>query len=212
MKKNNLIFILLLIFFLFISCDENDSNPTSPTPNNESVLDYYPLEVGNLWIYELYEADSSLDFISRNRFDSVYIKNDTIINGVNYKERYSTMFHKTTLLRDSSEYIINSNGNKLFTTNKNKELLYRQFYLNDSSFVFEWGVDKIDSTCTIPLGEYSAKYIKGVLKTYNADDKNYGERKLFTAYSKDIGPILIRQSFVHANIYLERRLIKYRKN
>ena len=212
-RKIKMILAPISLFLIIISCDDNKSNITSPAETTESILEYYPLEIGNTWIYEVFMSDSSLNFVSRNQFDSVSIKKDTIIDGISYKEVYSSFFNETTYITDSAEYIKNSEKEQIFTISEIEELLFRHYYIfnEDTSFVYEWGTQKIDSSCSVPVGDYSAKYIKGIVKPYKYDENkhSYRERKLLSAYAKGIGLILRRQVYIGSGEYLESRLIEY---
>ena len=44
------------------SCKREDSNSLQPAAIEEKVTDYFPLAVGDYWIYEIYTADTSLVF------------------------------------------------------------------------------------------------------------------------------------------------------
>ncbi|QEE50630.1 hypothetical protein FUA48_13900 [Flavobacterium alkalisoli] len=72
MKKNH---YLLLIFSLFIiSCSSDDDSSASSGVNNA-----IPLSIGNYWVY-----DVTMEGITGR--DSLYISNDTTINGNIYKK------------------------------------------------------------------------------------------------------------------------------
>ena len=70
MKHNYLIAILLMAFLTSCSSD-NDS-----TPENTTETDYFPVENGDSWVY-----DVSGEFPGR---DSLYVANDTMINATSY--------------------------------------------------------------------------------------------------------------------------------
>lgn len=72
MKKFIILIMLGLAPFVFWSCsDDGDDNPVNPTVKN-----YFPLYVGNYWVYEKYTLDSNNNRISTSlKIDSAYCGN-----------------------------------------------------------------------------------------------------------------------------------------
>ena len=99
MKHVLLIIIAFLIVFQACKKDEPDPNPAP----QESVLDYFPLTVGNYWIYEFSRCDSTWTECNYSRTDSNYVSKDTMINGhMYYKiEGRNFLFLEPLFLRDS---------------------------------------------------------------------------------------------------------------
>ena len=71
---------------LFISCkkDAAITLPAINTFNNNTATSQdtmLPLAVGNYWIYQKSQDDSSGTYTMQNQFDSLYIEKDSIIFG-----------------------------------------------------------------------------------------------------------------------------------
>lgn len=71
----NIKYLLLpLLVFFIVSCSSDDDSG-----NNTSAYDFFPMNDGNYWVYNV----ESEDFSGR---DSVYVANDTVINNKTYKK------------------------------------------------------------------------------------------------------------------------------
>ena len=83
MKKSALIIGLGLSLFFFVSCNKKDtSTPVTTTP---AVSDYFPMAVGDYWVYQQTQYDSSGNIIPQTwKNDSVVVKNDTVFNNKTY--------------------------------------------------------------------------------------------------------------------------------
>ena len=168
--------IVILMMALFIaSCKKEGSNPVENNGVQEKVIDYYPLTVGNYWIYKYYTSDSTLNFIDQNIIDSVYVENDSVCYGNVYAVVHSSYWESDyqvsipTLVRDSSDCIVSNSGSKLFTINQTTSNLAAYYPLDfpghhDSTFYMTWKMKNSDSICEVPAGQYMAKYVVGNLK------------------------------------------------
>lgn len=199
-------FVFLSLVLLFTYCK---SDPLGPNNSQEKVTDYFPLSIGNYWVYKVYSADSTLKFTDNKEIDSMYVQKDSIVNAKVYKVVKSSFLYETLLLRDSSNYLITHLGKKLLTVNKTDEILSQTFYpTNDLTFILSFKMKNTDSTCSVPSGNFLSKYVIGTLSSSKANS-HYKDRKVFYAYSKGIGMVSRRLSFLFSNDYLEERLIKY---
>lgn len=62
-----LIYLGLLVA-LFTSCDKDNSTPIIDSADKAN---YFPLQIGNYWVYEHYDIDSLGNETIKNRTDSV---------------------------------------------------------------------------------------------------------------------------------------------
>ena len=204
---------ILLLFLFFTSCKNDDSNPTLPIQTQDAVTDYFPLEVGNYWIYQHYRADSTLVFINQNITDSVYVEKDTVVSGNTYKVLRSSFLNDVFLIRDSADCLVLPNGQKIFSLNQSNELLAKVYYPeNDTTYVLVWKMNPTDSVCNVPSGQYTARYVNGILNSTDPNNPTYRQRNLFYAYSKNIGWVSRRLCFLGAEVYLEERLLRFHLN
>src|SRR4051812_8612534 len=71
MQKNAL--VAGATFMALCACSCRDKKTSDPTPDPPVVYDNYTkLEVGNYWIYQLYDVDSLGNGSALNQFDSVF--------------------------------------------------------------------------------------------------------------------------------------------
>jgi len=201
---------------LFIaSCKKEGSNPVESIGTQEKVTDYYPLEVGNYWIYEYYTSDSTLNFIDQHLIDSVYVEKDSIYNGNVYAVVWRSAYwnFSMSLMRDSSDYLINNAGQKIFTINQdNNNLVDRYLPYPDSIFHDTWKMKNSDSICNVPAGQYQAKYLVGTLTSLVPKSPSMTKRNFYYAYVKGIGLVYERLGYLSGPDYLEERLIRYHVN
>lgn len=203
----HLIIVLSLIGFI-LSCQKEESNPIINNP--ESAIDYCPMANGNYWIYEVYYGDSSLTFGNPVNIDSVYVQKDSICNNNNYKViKGNSLIYE--IIRDSSNYLVSHKGERLFSLNKEDELLSEYFVPNTNEDVFiSWSMKSQDSIFISKNNSFVCKYVLGTVKVVNPNISHlYNDRIIFRAYSKNIGIVAQRFTYAYANAYIEYRLIRY---
>lgn len=106
------------------SCRKDKNTIPDPAPIIDSPVvypSYTKLLPGNYWIYQDYKLDSiNGDAHPLGTFDSVYVEKDTIINGYNYHKYCDVDFsgggHTYSYLRDSLSYLVNLEGQILFSS------------------------------------------------------------------------------------------------
>ena len=112
--------ILLLMLGMgmvgFSACDKNKLEDIG------TQEDYYPLSIGNYWVYESYarnEPQMEWDLVL-NSGDSTYIIKDTVINSLLYYKRLSARETGALVIdyiRYENDELVNSLGDKLFSAN-----------------------------------------------------------------------------------------------
>lgn len=207
MKK--LIIVIGLILFT-LSCE---SRIVEPTINNEKVVDFYPLNIGNYWVYKVYQGDSKNNYREQVEVDSFYVEKDSLINGKIYKVVKGTYLNELYLIRDSANYLVTANSQKLFTINKTDETLSKRTYVGqDLEFELTTKMNKTDSTFKTPLGNYACKFLTSTLKCLSPNN-DFKDRKGYYAYAKGVGMIGRKLSYLLTDAYLEMKLIrKYVQN
>ena len=112
-------FVSATLIFCLNSCKTNNE------PINKTMPVYLPLTVGNYWIYQHFIVDSLGNELALNRYDSVVITQDTIINGKLFYEfggkQNEAFFHQ--FIRDSAEYLVNSSGGKFFSSSNFSDII-----------------------------------------------------------------------------------------
>ena len=73
------LFLVGIMSYLALTSCKNDENKVTTTVSN-----YFPLSVGNYWIYNVYQQDLKTSKDSLIGADSLYIKKDTVIKNQKY--------------------------------------------------------------------------------------------------------------------------------
>ena len=132
------LFFLMMAVTLTLSCEKDSTF-------NPNETNYYPLEIGNYWVYRHFKMPNEGGEIPMFSYDSVFIDQDSLINGNKYfvlrKMGYTTdesnpegyklddhdnQYQVIELLRDSSGYIINDEGQVRFAENNFTDTLAYQ--------------------------------------------------------------------------------------
>lgn len=123
--KNILLLSLIIILAINFSCQKQEDITYDKVENGE--VTFSPLEIGNYWVYSVYNIDETGIPIFTN-YDSTYIVGTQNINGNKYYEyRSSTSTTYVEYLRDSVGYLINDSGEKLFHHSTKDTLLNEKF-------------------------------------------------------------------------------------
>lgn len=148
--------LLILFLFVFYSCSK-----THITPQNGDSLQsnaYYPMSVGNYWVYEFVNKDPDGNIVGSSSIDSTQIVKDTLINeNLYYVFETNKPFPNTRFLRrDSLGYIIDQQGKILLLPSAN-EALYNFHYGyigNDTAYSY-WEAYIDDISAQSSVGAYT---------------------------------------------------------
>lgn len=220
------LFLLTCIVALFISCnddDPNDPNFKNPTVSGRHVkgTDYFPLKIGNYWIYNVYKIDEAGDEILLNYTDSVVVVRDTIIRGNHYfiMERKQSILEpnsRTTevMLRDSSGYLVNEYGIIQFSATNFTDILYSISETGgDGTLIYSasYMMEKVTDHVVVPAGVFEALAYKGKYIVYHGDSI-YARRETCAFYAKRVGMIQNDIAFLISPLRYEKRLVRYHLN
>lgn len=138
---------------------------------DEITIDYYPLNIGNYWVYG-HDWDgmsgSGYDYLT---IDSIFIQNDTIINGFTYFviERAPNLFNEDWSIvdnvRDSLGYIVNCKGDILFSSTNFTDILFTEVTLlgSDTFYVATYQMEEPDYNIKVPAGSFRVLNYKGTV-------------------------------------------------
>ncbi len=202
-----IILLVLVTTTAFLSCNKND-NP----PSHESVLDYYPLDVGNYWVYETSLCDSTWLDCDFKSTDTNFISKDTIINGIKYYkvDGKKLMGESPYYLRDSLDYIVDSDG-KIRFSNKDFELVFNEEYIiQNNDTIFHWYNKMIQEPLivSVPLGDIIC--LDNRLSFFRKDENFKHEFNSHNAYSKNIGLVYENSMFAIYTGGFQRELTSYK--
>lgn len=211
MKMKNL-FLVGLVIVLLISCEEGEKE--------KSQTSYFPLEVGNYWIYSHVDIDTMGNETVRDNVDSVVVTKDTLINGEEYfvleglKVPSGSVRGIVDIVRDSSGYLINNEGVVRFSSKNFTDILTTRFYINGDDTIGSttYKMMKEESIVSVPAGKFDALNFKGTVVSNNPILGIDNPRYLDNYYVEGVGRILSTYFYFHSPVISERRLIRYNVN
>ena len=188
MNKYLLLFILAIALF---SCKKKPETILVVTPPAAaSAYVYYPMKVGNYWVYTWAQGDTNnVPLGGQNVTDSVYVQKDTIINGNTYfvlVDAISSMFGG--IFRDSSGYMVDVYGRIQFSTSNFTDVLKTDSIFTPSLVeVNQWKMLN-DVAISTPAGNFNAIQFKGFI-TYCSFFPLNPKFYRASSYAKQIGLI-----------------------
>lgn len=213
-KMRKLLFLLSMITLL-VSCDKEDSNSISDPikPKN-----YFPLNIGNYWVYKNYEIDTLGNEKERNIADSIVITRDTIINSNQYFilegnlfSNYSNTLRVQDILRDSSGYIVNRKGQIWFSTDNFTDTLISEVVPsnNDTLYTISYKMEKPTQQVSAPAGVFEVLNYKGTVTTPKKIPRIKNPRYMNNFYANNVGKVLASYFYSSSPNTIERRLVRY---
>jgi len=198
--------LILAIGMISASCKKDDSDENStplPTP------DFMQLKVGNFWVYQWYNIDSSGNENMMAKLDSSIITTDTLIGGMTYfKKLYVQDENYIEYLRDSNGYLVEHKGMVKFSDHDFTKVLCIVEIIPNLATI-EYQMANKDSLISISLGTYPTYDYRGTVYPLNPQYP-YGINYTHNFYADGMG--LIKTSnyyFSNPNLRVERRLVRY---
>ena len=217
--KTFLLILLAAIFFFSCKKKENaivSSNASTTSTTTSSVIpaaDYAMLKKGNYWVYAEYKMDS----LGNGTFlhnDSIYIRRDSVIHGDTFHviEGDDVTF-QNTYMRDSQDYIIDSRGNRQFSSDNFTDTLFKGTY-GTAGFIdynLSLKMQAKDTLTTVPAGTFNALTCRTTIALY-PNMSNHPKPYFYDTYNaKNIGRIKFSMGEETGTkpIFTEYRLIRY---
>ena len=211
MKK--VFFSAFAFLFILIGCEKEEDNPVMQGTQNppNSIGDYVKIDsVGNSWVYAHSRMDSN-NTVLDSWVDSISVARDTAINGISYKYVPGYIIHENSnLLRDSSGFLVNSNGERLLKVNNLPDTI-------DIATSPQWDRVKISEVVpggiTTPAGTFP-DVIKTTVYFYLQPPMNPSFNPvIFEMYfAKDVGLIREKYSYAASQVFgehFQRELTAY---
>ena len=106
------LFKLVLLAFVLIACKKEKDPEQGQIDQSIPINEYFPLAIGNYWVYEFQTKLPSGEYIGNVIIDSINVIGDSIINDETFFVLTSNkpQANRQYYLRDSSGYIINNRG------------------------------------------------------------------------------------------------------
>ncbi len=213
-----MIFVFSVSVIALFSCGKTKEKNTPV-----AVTDYFPMEIGNYWVYEHYRIDMFGHSTKLPLTDSIVIAADTIINGNTYYVFEGTDFFKKGdnwsilgIYRDSSNYIINHKGEIKLSLANFSDTLHQAVLEYDSKEYAEiiYKMTPANENIAVPAGKFKALNFRGTFIA-NKDFIPSGienPRYLNNYYSKGIGLISKNYFYFTGEHNFEVKLSKYNIN
>ena len=194
------------------------------THNNEiTYAKYLPLKVGNYWVYERYNIDTTGVATATGVFDSCYIEKDTLINGQTYYKQIRpsypfTSFIDYSFIRDSLGYILGTNGGIPVSFQDFTTIISHYYQISGASDTILEATTKMadkDFIVTTPAGTFTTLSVKTTYNFYPNYAGTQNPRYMDTRYAENVGIVTETLPFYAGNPnpnYLERRLIRFNLN
>ncbi|MBP6511704.1 MAG: hypothetical protein KA347_03420 [Bacteroidia bacterium] len=213
MKTISLILIGVVLTTSISSC-KKDSTPPTNSPN------FTQLKVGNYWIYERFNIDSSGNATATGIIDSCYIEKDTSINNITYykfiRPEVIGSFNNYNFVRDSSHYLVNQIGGILFSSQNFTDTFYHNFITaNPGDTICEAFLKMADKNFMVscPAGQFKTYSYKHTFLMYPNWDSQGNPRHIDTRYAENIGIVTETFPFFASSPnYTQRQLIRYKVN
>lgn len=218
-KKNlSLLCICVCVSILVFSCKDHDDNNI---PDPITYDNYAQLKVGNYWIYQHFNIDSSGNVTPTSTYDSCYVEKDTLFNGNIYfkmiRPNPYPPLPSAFLLRDSLHYVVDPAG-EIYFSSQDFTTVFDDYYKIASNpgdticRVIKKMKDK-DWIVPTPAGSFITSNMKITYLMYPNWSFAGNERALSTRFSKNVGIVSETLPFFASNPnYVERRLVRYHLN
>lgn len=199
------VLMFAISFFLIISCSKNEPENSQPLATEPIIS----LAVGNYWIYQTYSEDADGIFQPKSSLDSIYIESTQNIGGQEYFIFNEYSFGLAPyILRDSSGYLLNLEGQILYSPKDNDGILYGVTYnlMADNSIVSSFKVEGAGEIET-PAGVFDTRRIVG---TFDFSQSSTDcDKEFVTNYAQNVGVVREEAFFATNCRTIYKELVRY---
>lgn len=214
-KMRNL-FFLSMFLLVFFSCKKDESDDTSQ--NNQTYDNYFPLKIGNYWVYQYNKLDSNGITSPVEMVDSIAVDRDTIIQSKSYFILAGINLGATNnnieIVRDSNGYWVNQDG-YIYLTAKNftSKFNIRSIYAGQDTLLDLYDqMEKINEVIDVPAGNFNVINKKTTVTYRNKIPGVDSVRYSHSYFSKNVGNIYSMVLFYSNPTIYEKKLLRYKIN
>ena len=211
--------VFLLFFAVCISFSACKKDESIVDPQN-STSEYLPMQVGNYWVYKVTDIDPNGNILASFETDSIVILKDTLIGSKTFYrfDNYSIQSNKaefvsTSFLRDSSKYLIDVLGRRLFSELNFTDTLIRKTELskNDTVYNISFKMEAVSTPLTVDAGEFgNLLNFKGTVNCSPEFTKIPNPRYTNNCYAKGVGKVYFTAIWVGAGGEHICSLVRYK--
>lgn len=199
------VFLILAGIVLLASCKKEDSEITTIPP--DQALNYMPLEIGNYWAYQIVSINPDGSETINQQMDSTIIVGDTMIRNELYYDMYNPDQDRSSYLRDSSGFLVNSNGKIVFYDQPG--FIVEDTIQAPAVTVIEYSLQPTDTVITVPFGTFDAVTYRGTVTVLDTA-YHHGVQYIYSFYAADVGQIKNSSYFFSSPDHrLEKRLSSF---
>jgi hypothetical protein len=200
------------VLTMLAACHKETPPPPAVKPAITSTHDYYKMNKGSYWVYQVYDVDTLNNYTLRSQPDSSYITGDTLIAGQTYHMMKGTRLGLfwPSYLRDSSSWLINEKGTRLCTFSG---AITVQTAQTNSSGLFSValamasGIDNV----TVPAGTFSCVDVEETVHNL-APNPVWQIHQYDQKYADGTGLVWETIGYYSQPSHSERRLLRYHIN
>lgn len=190
--------------------------PCEPTVN--VISNYAPMSIGNYWIYDRFNTDIDGNLVFTGQ-DSVVIVGDTVINGYTFHQQSSFIVGANSTgtslagfgaYRDSSGYLINSEGSILFSATDTDDSL--DFFVQELPGFVVWHISSMNLTpqaVSVEAGNFDCLEYSARLETDNPDAQDNFPKHNRTLFADGVGRVKFNLNYFSGNQQIIYELNSY---
>jgi hypothetical protein len=132
-------------------CEKMELNP-----GLYNVKNYFPLEIGNYWVYEFHR----INYITGDDveiIDSMYISKDTLMLGYRFfmmEGTYRGGHIVKSFLRYDGKRVVNENGDVWFDARTNQKFNSVNVYIYNDTYPGDYETVRSDTLIPVPAGDF----------------------------------------------------------
>ena len=208
MHSKGIILSIILLALLFAAACSKVEDDVIYYPEDPNTT-YYPMNIGNYWVYEEYTYDS-LGEKPTGEMDSTFIDSDTTINGNKYfVYRTSSSPFWSMIMRDSSGYLVDNFGVVYFHSKSYGDTLYKKvnYNLSGDTLSAQFRVMyKLDLKIKVPAGLFKAEDAR-YFQIFPLATISPKRRISFNYYSANVG--LVYRDYDYLGTRYILKLVRY---
>ena len=201
---------ILALILVFASCQKDQKTLVSDTGKSTKASDYFPMAVGNYWIYENYSIDSNGVETRLNQLDSVFVSGTFMENGHTYftiESQYNVCLRGA--FRDSLGYLVTPSNHIQFAPDDFSDSLaiYMDFIDGDTLYVGVSKMEKVSGSIVAQAGNFHALLCRTSYEV--RADAPLKSRDLLEYRSPNVGVVIRQYAGLMNPVTFESRLVRY---